>query len=159
MRPLLHHLSIFDHRNAVGIINGGQAVGYHDAGATLPGFVQGLLHYLLALCVQGRGGFVQQQDLGVPHQGTGDGNPLLLSTAELCTFCSYVSIVALIKRESRYGLSRIKADYRPGTYNCCSTEALYLRSPHMNSKLLYLWDGLNKAVDIGRLGCFNHFHI
>lgn len=39
--------------------------------------------YLLALGVQGRGGLVQQQDLGVTDDRPGDGNALLLATGKL----------------------------------------------------------------------------
>lgn len=39
--------------------------------------------YLLALGVQGRGGLVQQQDLGVTDDRPGDGNALFLATGEL----------------------------------------------------------------------------
>lgn len=39
--------------------------------------------YLLALGVQGGGGLVQQQDLGVTDDRSGDGDALFLATGEL----------------------------------------------------------------------------
>lgn len=39
--------------------------------------------YLLALGVQGRGGLIQQQDLGVTDDRPGDGNALFLAAGEL----------------------------------------------------------------------------
>lgn len=39
--------------------------------------------YPLALSVQGRGGLIQQQDLGVTDDRPGDGNALFLAAGEL----------------------------------------------------------------------------
>lgn len=46
MGSLLDHDAPGHDGDDVGVLDGGQAVGDHDAGATLPGFVQGLLHCL-----------------------------------------------------------------------------------------------------------------
>lgn len=43
---LLYHDAPGHDGDDVGVLNSGQAVGDHDAGASLPGFVQGLLHCL-----------------------------------------------------------------------------------------------------------------
>ena len=40
-------------------------------------------HLQLALGVQGAGGLIEDEDTRVPHQGTSDGHPLLLSPGEL----------------------------------------------------------------------------
>lgn len=45
--------------------------------------VQSLLDHGLTLVVQGGGGHVQEQDPGVPDQGSGDGDPLLLPSTHL----------------------------------------------------------------------------
>ena len=76
--PNLSHFARFYHDDAVGVVDGGEAVSDDDTGPALPGLVQSLLHYLLALCVQGRGGLVQEEDFGVPHESSGDGDALLL---------------------------------------------------------------------------------
>lgn len=46
MSPLLYDLAVLDHGNLVSILDGGQAVSYHDAGATFPGFIQRFLDNL-----------------------------------------------------------------------------------------------------------------
>ena len=46
MGPLLYDLAVLDHGNLVSVLDGGQAVSYHDAGATFPGFIQRFLDNL-----------------------------------------------------------------------------------------------------------------
>ena len=70
-------------------------MGNDNGGAALPCSVQSILNNLLALRVQGRGGLVQEEDLGVPHQSPGDGDALLLSPAELRAPFPHVGAVAL----------------------------------------------------------------
>lgn len=50
---------------------------------------------LLALGVQGGGGLVEEQDLGVTDDGSGDGNALLLTTGQLRTLAANVGVVFL----------------------------------------------------------------
>ena len=45
--------------------------------------IQGHLNHRFTLRVQRWGGLIQQEDLGVANQGSGDGDSLLLSTAQL----------------------------------------------------------------------------
>ena len=94
----LYHFSIVDDCNTVSIVDGGEAVSNDDAGPALPGFVQSFLYYLLTLCVQGRGGLVQEEDFGVPHQSTGNGNALFLPSRQLGTLTPYIGAVALQER-------------------------------------------------------------
>lgn len=56
--------------------------------------------YLLALSVQSGGGLVQEQDLGVAYDRSGDGNALLLATRQLRTLGADVCVVFL-RREGR----------------------------------------------------------
>jgi len=51
--------------------------------------------YLLALRVQGGGGFIKQQDLWVSDDRPGDGNALLLTTRQLRTLRAHVGVVFL----------------------------------------------------------------
>lgn len=53
--------------------------------------------HLFTLGVQGRGGFIQQQDLGVSHNRPGDGDALLLSSGQLGTLGAHLSLVFLHK--------------------------------------------------------------
>ena len=46
MGPLLYDLAVLDHSNLVSILDGGEAVSYHDAGATFSGFIQRFLNSL-----------------------------------------------------------------------------------------------------------------
>ena len=51
--------------------------------------------YLLALRVQRGRGLVQQEDLWVPEDGSGDGDALLLSSGELGPLRPHLSLVLL----------------------------------------------------------------
>lgn len=56
--------------------------------------------YLLALRVQGGGGLVQEQDLGVADDRPGDGDALLLTAGQLGALCAHVGVVFLGKGEA-----------------------------------------------------------
>lgn len=55
--------------------------------------------YLLALGVQGGGGLIQQQDLGVTDDRPGDGDALFLAAGELWTLGAHVCVVFLRQQE------------------------------------------------------------
>lgn len=55
--------------------------------------------YLLALGVQGRGGLVQQQDLGVTDDCPGDGNALFLASGQLWTLGAHIRVVFLRQKD------------------------------------------------------------
>ena len=95
---LLDDLSAAYHGNGVRVVDGGETVSDDNARPSLPCLVQGLLDYLLALSVQGRGGLVQEQDPGVSDESTGNGDSLLLSPRQLGSLAAHVSIVALSER-------------------------------------------------------------
>lgn len=84
VRSLLNGLAPANHHNAISIVDGGETMCYHDARPPLPGLVQRFLHDLLALRVEGRGGLVQEENLGVPDESPGYSNALLLTPGELC---------------------------------------------------------------------------
>ena len=58
----------------MGVLDRAEPVGDDDAGAAFLRLVQSVLHHLLRLRVQRRGGLVQQKDLGLADQGSGDGD-------------------------------------------------------------------------------------
>jgi len=64
-------------------IYGRQTVSDDDTCTPLPGSVQCILDNFLTLCVQGGGGFVQEENLWVSHQGAGDADTLFLSPTQL----------------------------------------------------------------------------
>lgn len=61
--------------------------------------------YLLALGVQGRGRLVQEQDLGVTYDRSGDGDALLLSARQLRTLGADVCVVFLKREQRRFILN------------------------------------------------------
>ncbi len=73
----------FEHRDAVRVLNGREAVGDDDAGAALHQALQRLLHQALALAVERGGGLIEQQDARVFEDRAGDGDALALPAAEL----------------------------------------------------------------------------
>ena len=97
MRAHLYHTTVFNGDNDVSVLDGGEAVGNDNGCAAFPSSVQGLLYSGFTLCVQGRGGFVKEEDLGVGHQCSGDCNTLLLSTAQLGARFSHESLITFGK--------------------------------------------------------------
>ena len=54
--------------------------------------------HLLVVRVEGGRGLIQQQDLGVPDEGAGDGDPLLLSSHQLSPLSANVCVITLGER-------------------------------------------------------------
>lgn len=79
----------------VGRKHGGEAVGDGDHGFAGGEFFQGGLDHALALGIEGRGGFVEQEHGGVLQQGAGDGEALLLSAGKFAAFVADDGFVAL----------------------------------------------------------------
>jgi hypothetical protein len=80
---LLNHTAVVHDDDSVGPANRLEAVRDLHRRPSLGRVVDCLLHHLFRFRVQRRGGFVQQQDLGVRHDGASNGNALLLAAAEL----------------------------------------------------------------------------
>ena len=76
---LLDDAAVDHHGDAVGALDGRKPVGDDKGGAPLHEIDQGLLHQHLGLGVEGRGGFVKDQDRGIFNQGPGDAQPLFLT--------------------------------------------------------------------------------
>jgi len=78
--------SIFDYFSALNdhyplaLLHSGKSVSNDDGGPVLHDVLQSLLHLLLRVLIEGTGGFVQDEDLGLPDDGSGNGNPLLLAS-------------------------------------------------------------------------------
>ena len=85
MRALLDDVAVVHHDDAVGLFDGGQAVGNDDAGAAVHQTLQGLLDEAFGFVVKRAGGFVQEQYRGVFQDGAGDGYALALASRELVT--------------------------------------------------------------------------
>ncbi|GJC96126.1 hypothetical protein ColKHC_04952 [Colletotrichum higginsianum] len=79
----LDDLPLAQDDDAVGLPDGRQAVGDGDGGAVLGDAVEGGLDDLLAADVDGAGGLVEDDDLGLPDDAPGDGDALPLAAREL----------------------------------------------------------------------------
>jgi len=72
--------SILNHHDPGASLHSSQSVSYDDGGPILHDVVQGRLDFRLTFFVKSTCGLIQHEDLGVPDNGSGDGNPLLLSS-------------------------------------------------------------------------------
>lgn len=61
----------------VGVADCGEAVGDYEHCATDGSVVEGILHYLLQLCIQSTRGLIQHQQSWTSHHGSCNGYPLL----------------------------------------------------------------------------------
>ena len=71
-----------EHQDAIGLANGGEAVGNGKDGAILHQIVDGVLDLLLGDGVERGGGFVKDEDRRITQNGAGNGHALALSTAK-----------------------------------------------------------------------------
>ncbi len=62
MGTLLHDLSLVHHDNPMGILDRGEAVGNNEGSTPLHQMLNRLLNQLFHLRIQGRGGFVENQN-------------------------------------------------------------------------------------------------
>ena len=92
---LLGDAALLDDQNTVGVVYGAQAVGYDYRRTSLEQGGEGLLHEFLALGVEGRGGLVEDQYLGVAQHGAGDAYALALAAREFRAAVADIGIVAL----------------------------------------------------------------
>lgn len=82
MGAMLGNASLVHHKDLVGVAHGLQPVGNHDDGL-LPGQgVNGVHQILLVFRVHVGGGLVQDDDGRILHDGTGDGDSLLLAPGQ-----------------------------------------------------------------------------
>ena len=82
VRPALPDPPVMHDHDAVGILNGGQTVRDHDAGASLHQPGNGLLDQLLCMGINACGGFIQNQDGRVIGKGPGKGKQLPFSLSK-----------------------------------------------------------------------------
>ena len=88
MRAPFHHFPTINHVNDIRLLDGAEPMRDRDGGATSGGGVQSGLHDLFGFRVQGRGGFVEEEDFGVAQEGAGDGDALLLAAREHAAFAA-----------------------------------------------------------------------
>ena len=80
MLATLYNFAFVEHIDAVGILDGGEAVGDGYRGAGLHEAFQSLLHQAFAFGIEGGGRFVQYQDSRVFQDSTGNGDALALAS-------------------------------------------------------------------------------
>ena len=79
MRSFFNNAAVAHHDNAVGLLDGSQAVGDDDAGPAVHQAFQCLLNQPFGFIIQRAGGFVEQQDGCVFQDGACNGNTLPLA--------------------------------------------------------------------------------
>ena len=78
----LHYLSLVEHAYLVGILDGGESVGYRHGGARLHQSFQSVLHESLALCVESRCCLVEDEYRRILEYGSRYAHSLSLSAGE-----------------------------------------------------------------------------
>lgn len=68
--------------DGIGLDDGAEAVGNDEAGAIGAEFGEGLLDELFGFYIDGRGGFIEQQNRRVFEEGTSEGEALALTTTQ-----------------------------------------------------------------------------
>ena len=95
MGALLDDAALVDDVDAVGVDDGGEAVGDDEHGAVGAELVECILDEAFGLAVEGRGGFVEDEDGGVFVHGAGDGEALALAAGEFGAALADDGVVAL----------------------------------------------------------------
>jgi hypothetical protein len=96
---LLNYLSLVNDEEPFAISDSTKSVSNDDRSSPLHGSVEGLLHDFLTLLIEGTSGLVEDQDLGVLDQCSGDGDALLLSTRQLGSFETALFVETFVKFE------------------------------------------------------------
>ena len=95
MGSFFHNAVLSQDQNQIRVPYGSEAVGDGKGSAALRQFLQGALHQLFALVIQGRGGFVQNQNRRVFQENPGDADPLLLPSGKLYAPLSHIGVIAV----------------------------------------------------------------
>ena len=74
--------ALLDHHDAVTGQHGGEPMGDHQGGAVTHQFFQRGLHQRLALRIERRGGFIEQQQRRIAQDGTRDCDALALAAGQ-----------------------------------------------------------------------------
>ena len=77
-----HQATLIHHRDPVGVFHSGQAMRDYQCGAVLHQAWQRFLNQVLALRIEGAGGFVQQQNRRIHQQRAGDRQALTLAAGK-----------------------------------------------------------------------------
>ena len=83
---ILDNLPVIDDEDLLAVSNRAQSVSNDDRSSAFHSSIERLLHDLLALLVEGRSRFIENQDLWVFDKCTGNSDPLLLPARQFGTF-------------------------------------------------------------------------
>jgi hypothetical protein len=91
MRPTFHHHALINHIDDIRLLDRAKSVRNSNRCPPPRRGIQRGLDDLLGLGVQGAGGFVEEEDLGVAEESAGDGETLFLAAGEEGRFAAYGS--------------------------------------------------------------------
>ncbi len=94
IRAGLDDPAVVEDQDAVGVAQGGQAMGDQDDGAVGPGGIDGFLDEPFAGVVQRRGPLVEDQDRRVLEEDPGQGDPLPLTAGEVLAALGDAGLIA-----------------------------------------------------------------
>ena len=80
-----HQLSTFEHEDPGALLNGAQSVSDHDRGPVVHHIIESLLHLSLGLFVESGGRFIEDQNLGLADNRSGDCDSLLLTAGKFAS--------------------------------------------------------------------------
>ena len=89
------NLAVFHDNDDVGILNGGNTLGNDQLGGSGNFFLEGLADHSVRMGIHSGGRVVQDQDLRLFQQGTGNAQPLLLAAGDIAAPLLDVGIVAV----------------------------------------------------------------
>jgi hypothetical protein len=90
-------LTFFQHQNPIGPAHGGEAMGNDKYSAVGHQSFQGLLHQGFRFGIQGRGGFIQNQNAGIEQHRPRNGNALPLTTGQVDPPFAHPGVITLGK--------------------------------------------------------------
>ena len=95
MIPLLDDLPLTHHDDVVSMPDGGESVRDHYGGngtQVLSDLINGVLHLLLVLLVQGTSGFIKKENIWLLYKCSCDSDSLFLPTRELAASTANVCV-------------------------------------------------------------------
>ena len=96
MTAMLHDTSFVEDIDFVSIANGAQTMRYADGGTMLHQTLKGLLHQMLALCIQRTGGLIKNQDGRILEYGTCYAYALTLTSTETTATVAHHGLISLL---------------------------------------------------------------
>ena len=95
MVALFDDIAVAHDQNEVGAANGRQTVGDDEAGTAFHEGIHGLLDLDLSTGIDAGGGLIENEDLGVGQDGTGNGQQLLLTLRDVGAFLVEDGVITL----------------------------------------------------------------